>query len=176
MTMRLALKPHPDTPSRAIRALEVEVHAPSAGQVRLRYEARGEMALLLLPAAADPVRSDDLWKHTCFEAFARPAAASGYDEFNFSPSTEWAVYRFLTYRGGRETPDVLAPRVEGAIEGDAYVLHAAFDLPGEGPWRVGLCAVIEDIDGAKSYWALAHPPGKPDFHHHDSFALTLEQA
>jgi hypothetical protein len=28
-------------------------------------------------------------------------------------------------------------------------------------------------DGTKSYWALAHPQGKPDFHHVDSFALTL---
>ena len=33
--------------------------------------------------------------------------------------------------------------------------------------------VIEELDGTKSYWALAHPPGKPDFHHPDCFALTL---
>ena len=69
--------------------------------------------------------------------------------------------------------DVLAPRVGGGIEGDAYVLHAAFDLPGQGPWRLGLCAVIEETDGQKSYWAAAHPPGKPDFHHADSFVVEL---
>jgi len=42
-----------------------------------------------------------------------------------------------------------------------------------GPWSVGLSAVIEEIDGTKSYWALRHPPGPPDFHHPDCFALTL---
>ena len=52
--------------------------------------------------------------------------------------------------------------------------------------RVGLLAhpasVTEDLThaldalaacGGISYWALAHPPGKPDFHHADGFALEL---
>jgi hypothetical protein len=39
---------------------------------------------------------------------------------------------------------------------------------------VGLSAVIEEVDGSKSYWALRHPPGQPDFHHRDCFALRLE--
>jgi hypothetical protein len=33
--------------------------------------------------------------------------------------------------------------------------------------------VIEETNGRLSYWALAHPPGKPDFHHSDCFALEL---
>ena len=41
------------------------------------------------------------------------------------------------------------------------------------PLRIALSAVIEEIDGTKSYWALRHPPGPPDFHHRDCFALTL---
>jgi hypothetical protein len=36
--------------------------------------------------------------------------------------------------------------------------------------------VIEETNGRKSYWALAHPPGKPDFHHSDCFALGLPAA
>jgi hypothetical protein len=39
--------------------------------------------------------------------------------------------------------------------------------------HLGFTAVIEDRDGRLSYWALRHPPGKPDFHHADSFALKL---
>jgi len=47
-------------------------------------------------------------------------------------------------------------------------------LSGEAPTReFALSAVIEDDDGAFSYWALRHPPGKPDFHHPDAFALML---
>jgi len=171
--MRVTLKPHPETPARAVSAVEVEVHAPSAAQVRVRFEVRGKLEQLMLPAPADPERTDELWQRTCFEAFARTEGAEAYDEFNFSPSTQWAVYRFVSYRAGMTKPDVLAPRVEGGIEDDAYVLHAAFDLPGDGPWVMGLSAVIEEADGTKSYWALRHAPGKPDFHHADAFALEL---
>ena len=38
----------------------------------------------------------------------------------------------------------------------------------------GLSAVIEDPNGVLSYWALRHPPGKPDFHHPDTFALEID--
>jgi hypothetical protein len=46
-------------------------------------------------------------------------------------------------------------------------------LPSDSVWELGLSAVIEETDGHKSYWALRHPPGKPDFHHPDCFALEL---
>jgi hypothetical protein len=46
-------------------------------------------------------------------------------------------------------------------------------LPGAAVWRLGLSAVIEETSGRKSYWALAHPKGKPDFHHADCFTLEL---
>jgi hypothetical protein len=38
---------------------------------------------------------------------------------------------------------------------------------------MALSAVIEATDGTLSYWALAHPSDKPDFHHPDSFVLEL---
>ena len=41
--------------------------------------------------------------------------------------------------------------------------------------RLGLSAVIEATDGSLSYWALRHPPGKPDFHHIDAFDLQLDR-
>jgi len=46
-------------------------------------------------------------------------------------------------------------------------------LPPGRPLRLGLSAVVEDADGELSYWALRHPPGKPDFHYTDAFALQL---
>jgi len=39
--------------------------------------------------------------------------------------------------------------------------------------RVALASVIEAGDGTLSYWALRHPPGKPDFHHPDGFVLGM---
>ena len=44
------------------------------------------------------------------------------------------------------------------------------------PWSIGLSAIIEEEDGTISYWALAHPPGRPDFHHPDCLALGDQQA
>jgi hypothetical protein len=118
------------------------------------------------------VRTDELWRHTCVEAFVRPASGEGYQEFNFSPSTQWAAYRFDCYRDGMR-PAPLEPQVAVRRTGDGFELSATFDLPDDGPWRLGLSAVIEAADGSVSYWALAHAAGKPDFHHADCFALEL---
>ena len=39
--------------------------------------------------------------------------------------------------------------------------------------KVGLAVVIDEVGGTKSCWALAHPPGAPDFHHPTCFAAEL---
>ncbi len=44
-----------------------------------------------------------------------------------------------------------------------------------GSLSIGLSAVVEDESGALSHWALRHPPGKPDFHHREAFALELDE-
>lgn len=170
--MHLALTPHPDTRARAVSAVEVEVGPVSANQVRLRYVVTGGIDGLVLPAAAMPERADELWKATCFEAFATRGGGA-YREFNFAPSTQWAAYDFDGYRAGMRNADVLAPRIEGRHGHEHYELHVAFDLPGKAPWQVALTAVIEEMGGVKSYWALGHAPGKPDFHHADGFVLEL---
>lgn len=169
--MKVALIPHADTRTSAVRAVEAEVGPISGAQVRLRYTVAGDIFRLAIPEATSPERAGELWKHTCFEAFALRDA--GYREFNFSPSTQWAAYDFDGYRAGMRNADVHAPRIEGRHGQSHYELFVAFDLPDKAPWRLALSAVIEEIDGAKSYWALRHPPGKPDFHHADGFVLEL---
>ena len=79
----------------------------------------------------------------------------------------------------RVAAEIAAPRIETRSAAGRYTLLAALELdalsslPSEAGWRLGLAAVIEETDGNKSYWALAHPPGKPDFHHADGFAYDL---
>lgn len=75
---------------------------------------------------------------------------------------------------GRDTlerygPSYLTMRAELGLD------QAAF-LPLDVPWHLGLSAVIEEKSGRLSYWALAFPPGKPDFHHPDCFRLELPAA
>ena len=54
-----------------------------------------------------------------------------------------------------------------------WTLGGTIAVPADAQWQLGLSAVIEERDGAKSFWAMAHPEGAPDFHHRSCFAATL---
>lgn len=167
--MRATLIPYPAQVS--TEALAVSVEAALEGeQLWLRFIVEGDVERIDWPAKAEPGRADELWKHTCFEAFV--ATDDGYCEFNLAPSDQWAAYRFDGYRQGMRPAEESAV-VLGLDGGSDYVaLEGRVDLP-VGSRRLALSAVLEMQDGAKTYWALAHPSDKPDFHHPDSFILDL---
>ena len=178
--MRQVLTLHPDSRCGAVTGIEVEVARPAPRRLALHYAVSGEIGDLSLPTVAAATRADGLWRATCFEAFVRGSSGEAYCEFNMSPSRQWACYRFDGYRQAMTPMDEVGdPRVDIARTGmrldlrAVWDLDAASDLPGEGPWRLGLAAVIEEAGGRFSHWALAHPRGKADFHHQDGFALQL---
>jgi len=175
--MRLVLRLHPDSPRLPATHIDVDLARPRAGSLVLSYVVTGTIGDLRLPPVMAAARADELWRHTCFEAFVRTSPGAAYYEFNFAPSTQWAAYRFSGYRSGmRVASEASAPRIEVQSGAERYTLQAALELdrlsvlPRDAPWRLGLSALIEDTSGRKSYWALAHPPGEPDFHHADCFA------
>ncbi|SFS72660.1 hypothetical protein SAMN05192570_2227 [Brevundimonas viscosa] len=168
--MRLArLMPHPETSSPFVDEIEVQLDRDGL-LLWLRYTVGGDPSAIAWPAPASPGRADDLWRHTCFEVFV--ATGDGYVEYNLSPSGRWASYRFDGPRMGMRAADEVAAvlGMDGAF--DQSALEARIELP-PGARRLGLSCVIEDRNGAFSYWALAHPSAKPDFHHPDSFLLEL---
>jgi hypothetical protein len=169
------LKLHPGSICEAVSRIEVEVARPGPRALALRYVVHGTIADLLLPSPAAPTRADGLWRHTCFEAFLREAGGEAYREFNFAPSTQWAAYSFSAYRAGMQNAPIDPPGIEAVATADRHELEAALDLGrlGDGAQQLALSAVIEERNGRKSYWALAHPPGKADFHHPCSFAHEL---
>jgi hypothetical protein len=175
--MRHALKRHPDSLGGAAAGVEVEIARSSATYLTLSYVVTGPLCDLRLPSPASARRGDALWEHTCFEAFIR--VAPGYYEFNFAPSTTWAAYWLRGYRSGMEAAHEIGdPAITVQSSSERYTLQAVLDLDRlsrlpRAAWRLGVSALIEDINGRKSYWALAHPPGKPDFHHSDCFALEF---
>jgi len=66
-------------------------------------------------AMASPrgARKDELWHHTCFEAFLGLPGSDAYWELNVSPDGDWNLYRFSGYRsGGEPEPAVCAPTLE----------------------------------------------------------------
>jgi hypothetical protein len=72
--------------------------------------------------------------------------------------------------------DVPVPIIDTVTSHDRLALKVMLPedaLPWDRSGPVGLSAVIEEADGTISYWAVAHPDGKADFHHRDCFALML---
>ncbi|MEP9357206.1 DOMON-like domain-containing protein [Sphingomonas sp. KR3-1] len=210
----LQLVPHPDTPAKAVPSVLCSLSWQDAGHWVAGFIVGAPSEALALPTPTRPARTDGLWQRTCFELFLRDPESGAYLEFNFSPSGEWAAYRFDGYRAGMRPLELAdpwitstdrdqfnagmgahlaalgldpasigtllstpMPEIPGAPAAPAqYVLNAHLEDPALGAaktWQLGISAVIEEADGTKSYWALAHPEGKPDFHADACFALEM---
>jgi hypothetical protein len=174
---KCALTRHPDTPCDAIERIEVEVTCQPVA-LRAQFRLQGDVDRVILPPPRGSQCEDELWRHTCCELFVRPTEGTEYFEFNFSPSTAWAAYRFTGYREGMANAEVRVPQITLNRTVDMVELVATFSLPESiaslGKARLGLSCVIEELNGRISYWALAHPKGKPDFHHASGFAMELK--
>jgi hypothetical protein len=168
-----ALVPHAHVSPGPVRAVAGRVERRADGALAVSFAIEADLPRLRIPEPGLPRIADRLWEHTCCEIFVAPRGGAAYHEFNLSPSGEWAAHAFERYREGAMLADEsLDPRIEvrrgpGILELDAVIRVKA------GAVRIGLAAVIEAADGGLAYWALRHPPGKPDFHHRDAFALAL---
>lgn len=169
---------HPSTSAVPARRVTVDVRRMPDGGLALGFRLEGRLDGVRIPPPGPPRRADGLWRHTCFEAFVALDGDAAYREVNVSPSGEWAVYAFRGYRDPLPLPDeTVAPHVVVTWTTDRLALDATVPLPtayGRAPLRVGLSAVVEATDGMLSYWALRHPPGAPDFHRADAFALAVQ--
>ena len=144
------------------------------GRLRLSYLVGGPLDRLHLPTGGQHERQDELWRTTCFEVFVR--TPGGYVEYNLSPSTAWAAYIFHGYRKNMAPLEGIAPPTMDSNGGSSwYELIAEIELPPqvEAEAHVGLSSVIAAADGSKSFWALTHAPGPPDFHNPACFLATL---
>lgn len=168
------LVPHPDFPPRGIRRVSVRWFPTRYGQLLLRWHVHGADAIAV-PDFAGRARGDRLWETTCFEMFLKDSASDAYLEFNFSPSGRWAAYFFPAYRDGMTDMELEpAPQISTDTGDTIFVLNALLDMDVvAGAQAAGLCAVIDEKDGTRSYWALAHAEGKPDFHDPACFALPV---
>ena len=132
-----------------------------------------------------PARRDNLWEHTCFEAFIGGLVEDGvtpakdYREFNFSPSGDWNAYHFDDYRSGMR-PEPAFSRFETRIETSPRHVRFCVEIPLSAfvpskTLEIGISAVIEAQDGSKTYWALAHKGERPDFHRRDAFLVRISE-
>ncbi|ANQ86860.1 conserved hypothetical protein [Azoarcus olearius] len=164
---------HPDHPARAVLRIHAAVVVEADLRLTLHYHLRGRLDALRVPTPDHALPADRLWAHTCFEVFIARSGSPAYREFNFSPSGQWASYLFDDYRARIDALPPAPPRLEVLRSGDLLSLSATLDadaLPAGmtaqtlDELRLGISAVVEAADGRLSYWALAHPAERPDFH------------
>ena len=121
-------------------------------------------------------RHDELWTHSCFEAFIGVPGFQQYWEFNVSPLGHWNLYSFERYRhSGSGLVEALPPSVTVRQTRRDCRCDVVLDLrpwwPIEGMPELGLTMVLEEINGRLSYWALSHPGDAADFHDRRSFLI-----
>ena len=177
--MQLNLIPHPATPPSDLQMkvwAKVE-HAAALGVVastNLWFGIGAPASRFVVPEPLEPERKDGLWQTTCFEMFIKDPDSSAYREWNFAPSGQWAAYDFESYREGQAPAEVAPPYIRVEDNMTWWALGATIAVDAETEWELGLSAVLEEKDGTKSYWALAHPNAdKPDFHVPDCFIAKL---
>ena len=177
--MQFNLIPHPasqpaDPPFNVWAIVDHAASFGSMATTNIWFGIGAPPARFVLPESSDPSRTDGLWRTTCFEAFLQPEGEIPYREWNFAPSGDWAAYDFFDYREGGADAEVGAPpyiRLEDNLTW--WTLGATIAVEADEKWRLGLSAVLEEKDGTKSYWALAHCTDEPDFHHPDCFVARL---
>ena len=177
----VALICHPSKRVTAVDGINADVLRQPNGTLAIAITLTGGLSGLRIPRASAPRIADRLWEHTCFEVFVAAEGTDAYHEFNLSPSGEWMVHAFRRYRdGGPLADDGFNPQIATRQQDRWFELTATLRLNRLSadyslvPLQLGLSAVIEDARGSLSYWALRHPPGKPDFHCRDAFVLRLD--
>lgn len=169
------LAPHPSHPPASITKVEARIIGADASWLRVRWRIEGTQQLVVPPFAGKG-RADELWRTTCFELFLKPSGGEAYCELNLSPSERWNVYDFDGYREGmRERPFPREPECTLRLGSSFAIFDAAIPAAGlpSAECAMGLCAVLEEQGGTKSYWAMAHPDTEPDFHAPACFAAEL---
>jgi hypothetical protein len=156
-----------------VRAVTAAVTATPQG-CEAEFRLDGHIPAIVLPPPGSGGRRDNLWQTTCFEIFWQPIGGTAYREFNLSPSGDWAAYDFDSFREGMRDAPMGAIAIACSHDEAGLILKAsiAADLPT--PAQVALNAIVEHPGGAKQYWALAFPPGKPEFHSEANRTLIVE--
>lgn len=179
-SVHVRLAAHPGNPARFHQQIEATLTRHPDGVLEIVYAIRGFNLDLRVPTPHAPAPADALWKTTCCELFLGTVGQSAYREFNFSPSGQWAVCDFAdTRQPAPIPPECPAPTLAFARDENLMTLSARLSAaaqPKADTLRIAVSAVLEAEGGFHAYWALAHPPGKPDFHHHAGFVLSLGPA
>ncbi len=149
-------------------------------QLNIKYLLTGDLSTIIIPQSnKTPLRQYDLWEHTCFELFLKLKGTTRYWEFNLAPSGNWNVFYFLDYRlniieeqAFESFPFKVAFQSPESLIAEANIDLSKLDITNK-DLDIAITTVLENKDGQLSYWALTHPAIEADFHHPNSFIVSL---
>lgn len=162
--------------------------ARDRGVLSVSYKLTGSLDKVVIPALnSSQSRAEKLWEETCFELFLGAGLERAkdllYREFNLSPSGAWNVLTLQGYRYAvKEEPSFETLPFSVEQTDDELMVKADIDISSlveaSQPIRLGVSAVLLVKDAAgetqETFWAIRHPASQPDFHHPNSFALSLQ--
>ncbi len=138
----------------------------------------------LPPISAQPQFKDGLYHSTCFELFV--SCGKTYLEWNFSPSLDWSVFGFDSYRSrvDADWSRIPLPSVKllSSQISDKTQLQAKVELPQTFYNVIGVRSTedlsasitsVLDLGDRLAYMAIKHCGAKPDFHLSESFVVKL---
>lgn len=206
LAMRLSLHPHPETPCPPLNGIEVELVRVRPLTLQLRFVLIGNIRNVRLrlrePAGGGELWRHTCFEafvrvgeeESYLEYNLAPSgdfAAYRFDGYRegMAPATDIGSSildsQIRTEPLDRDRRAVLKEAGFDTLERfepSFFSLKTELSFPNSmglavaEPWQIGLSTVIEERNGRKSYWALAHPPGDPDFHDPACFALQLPAA
>lgn len=110
--------------------------------------------------------------------FSKPVMRPSAWDFKVSPNQTWSVSRFENYRKSPQSVQNIKT-VSYSMMSTPKALHTLLKidltklmLPNQA-LAIGISAVTRQRDNLLAHWALNHPNDTPDFHHPDSFSLSL---
>lgn len=138
-------------------------------KVNITFNIKGDIDKIVVPElSSNPQRIDRLWEQTCFEFFIGEKKKENYYEVNLSPSKDWNVFAFDSYRMGKRD-ELKIENVNISIEKTKKSLNLSTiidfsDLIHSKNIVLGISAMTYDKSENGEYWAIKHSGDNPDFH------------
>ena len=157
-----------------------ELRSLTPATLQVLYDLAGPIdSLQISKSKGAPEQKLNLWRKTCFELFVSEKNATSYREFNFSPSKDFGYYEFENYRAEPDCPELdesFCPTIEVMQDPAGKSLLMKVSIPAQAlpssdfsTLEFGVAAVLQEIDGSYTFWALEHGSRKPDFHLRSTF-------
>ena len=144
-------------------------------QLMLDYQILGDLSHYHFPQKTKQERADELWKETTFELFIAPLNSDEYWEINISPSTQWNMYHFTSYKEGMKASNIISlPSIKTYEYQNEYRLSFKSIIPKEyfdRVFSINLCVILLDQKGERHFYSIERRKRLPDFHDRDTFFL-----